>query len=173
MLDNKQLKFDAYSLDEWLENDLRASGILNEPAPIEKKRNNSSTTTSSVVATQCCNTGGCIADDAMHSSTLLQEETSKQRMEHGTQHPVTLKRQRNTDAARRSRLRKCQRMDSLETRMRNLELANEHLRLRAAVLESERKATLHRHKRSEERIMELDKQLAEAHEALVRRHQTT
>ena len=86
-----------------------------------------------------------------------QQRTQQQQQQHTQQHTqqhkrqrsesidedqpqdlVALKRQRNTDAARRSRQRKALKMDSLEKRVMDLEAENERLRLRAAVAESER-----------------------------------
>jgi hypothetical protein len=85
-----------------------------------------------------------------------------------TQDLVALKRQRNTDAARRSRQRKAQKMDSLEKRVMDLEAENERLRLRAAVAESERANIEAKEKRSRVRILELERQLADTHKSLLR-----
>lgn len=85
-----------------------------------------------------------------------------------TQDMVVLKRQRNTDAARRSRQRKAQKMDSLERRVLELENDNERLKLRAAVAESERANIEAKEKRSRVRILELERQLADTHKALLR-----
>ncbi|CAO0801062.1 unnamed protein product [Mucor circinelloides] len=81
---------------------------------------------------------------------------------------VALKRQRNTDAARRSRQRKAMKMDSLEKRVMDLEAENERLRLRAAVAESERANIEAKEKRSRVRILELERQLADTHRSLLR-----
>ena len=126
-------ELDAHTLDEWLENDLLASGILDD--------------------TSSCSSG-----------MTIESNGRKRRFEHDD---VATKRQRNTDAARRSRMRKAQRMEQLEKRVNSLEISNEHLRLRAAVLESERKVALAKQKKSLERISFLEKQLSEAHDALV------
>ncbi|KAI8886636.1 hypothetical protein K501DRAFT_57870 [Backusella circina FSU 941] len=84
---------------------------------------------------------------------------------------IALKRQRNTDAARRSRQRKAVKMESLEKQVQDLESSNDRLRLRAAVAESEC-ANIHaKEKRSKVRILELETQLAEAHKALLRHTQ--
>lgn len=85
---------------------------------------------------------------------------------------VVLKRQRNTDAARRSRLRKAQKMDSLEKRVLDLEAENERLRLRAAVAESDRANIEAKEKRSRVRVLELERQLADTHKALLRFNHT-
>ncbi|KAI9282698.1 hypothetical protein BY458DRAFT_428605 [Sporodiniella umbellata] len=80
---------------------------------------------------------------------------------------VVLKRQRNTDAARRSRQRKAVRMDSLEKRVMDLETANEKLRLRTAIAESEKANIEAKEKSSKVRILELERQLAYAHRILL------
>ncbi|KAG2233778.1 hypothetical protein INT48_002264 [Thamnidium elegans] len=90
-----------------------------------------------------------------------------------TQDLVVLKRQRNTDAARRSRQRKAQKMDTLEKRVLDLETDNERLKLRAAVAESERANIEAKEKRSRVRILELERQLADTHKALLRYSKST
>ncbi|GAA5814130.1 hypothetical protein MFLAVUS_007621 [Mucor flavus] len=90
-----------------------------------------------------------------------------------TQDLVVLKRQRNTDAARRSRQRKAQKMDTLEKRVLDLEADNERLRLRTAVAESERANIEAKEKRSRVRILELERQLADTHKALLRYSKST
>ncbi|KNE56552.1 hypothetical protein AMAG_02352 [Allomyces macrogynus ATCC 38327] len=52
--------------------------------------------------------------------------------------PVAVKRAKNTDAARRSRLKKVKRMEALETRVTELEEENKALTLKLAVGENER-----------------------------------
>lgn len=80
---------------------------------------------------------------------------------------IALKRQRNTDAARRSRLRKALKMESLEKRVMDLEAENEQLRLKAAVVESDRANIEAKEKSSRVRILELEKQLADTHKVLL------
>ena len=79
---------------------------------------------------------------------------------------AAIKRQKNTDAARRSRLRKAMRMDSLEKRVSDLEKTNTTLLLRAAVLESEKSSLLAKEASYEQRIKALEAQLAQAHHSL-------
>ncbi|CDS04710.1 hypothetical protein LRAMOSA07241 [Lichtheimia ramosa] len=79
---------------------------------------------------------------------------------------AAIKRQKNTDAARRSRLRKVLKMEALEKRVADLEKANTTLLLRAAVLESEKSALLTKEASYEQRIKTLESQLAEAHQSL-------
>lgn len=83
---------------------------------------------------------------------------------------IALKRQKNTDAARRSRLKKLVKMEALEARVVELEADNTKLSTRIAVLESEKSGLESKDKSLEERIRTLEAQLAEAHKALTSRH---
>ncbi|KAG1152082.1 hypothetical protein G6F37_009885 [Rhizopus arrhizus] len=80
---------------------------------------------------------------------------------------LALKRQRNTDAARRSRQRKAIKMEALEKKVLELEIANERLRLRAAIAESNKASIEAKEKSSKVRILELERQLANAHRILL------
>lgn len=82
------------------------------------------------------------------------------------QDEIALKRQRNTDAARRSRLKKLLKMEALEKRVNELEGDNTRLTTRVAVLESEKSGLESKDKELQERIRVLEEQLAEAHRAL-------
>ncbi|KAI7855946.1 hypothetical protein BDC45DRAFT_505146 [Circinella umbellata] len=79
---------------------------------------------------------------------------------------AAVKRQKNTDAARRSRLRKAMKMEGLEKRVSELEKTNTTLLLRAAVLESEKSSLLAKETSYEQRIKALEAQLAQAHHSL-------
>ncbi|CEP18093.1 hypothetical protein [Parasitella parasitica] len=79
---------------------------------------------------------------------------------------AAVKRQKNTDAARRSRLRKVQKMETLETRVSELEKINAGLLMRVAVLDSEKTNLKAKESSYEDRIKVLEAQLAEAHKAL-------
>ncbi|KAI8380505.1 hypothetical protein EDC96DRAFT_561105 [Choanephora cucurbitarum] len=79
---------------------------------------------------------------------------------------AAVKRQKNTDAARRSRLRKVQKMESLELRVSELEKINAGLLMRVAVLDSEKTNLKAKESSYESRIKVLEEQLAEAHKAL-------
>ncbi|KAI8342343.1 hypothetical protein BC941DRAFT_412503 [Chlamydoabsidia padenii] len=79
---------------------------------------------------------------------------------------VTLKRQKNTDAARRSRLKKVMKMEALEKRVQELERMNAQLLLRVAVLDSEKTHLKTKESTHEARIKSLESQLADAHKAL-------
>ncbi|KAI8876284.1 hypothetical protein K501DRAFT_288964 [Backusella circina FSU 941] len=81
---------------------------------------------------------------------------------------ATLKRQKNTDAARRSRLKKLVKMEALENRVSELESDNNALTTRIAVLESEKSSLKSKDISLEERIRVLEAQLAEAHKALTK-----
>ncbi|CAM0138993.1 unnamed protein product [Umbelopsis sp. WA50703] len=79
---------------------------------------------------------------------------------------VALKRQKNTDAARRSRLKKLVKMECLEKNVGELEAENSKLNTRVAVLESEKNGLEAKERSLEERVRSLEAQLAEAHKAL-------
>jgi Basic region leucine zipper len=79
---------------------------------------------------------------------------------------IALKRQKNTDAARRSRLKKLVKMETLETQVSELEADNSKLNTRVAVLESEKNGLEAKERSLEERVRNLEAQLAEAHKAL-------
>jgi hypothetical protein len=79
---------------------------------------------------------------------------------------AAVKRQKNTDAARRSRLRKVQKMETLEVRVSELEKINAGLLMRVAVLDSEKTNLKAKESSYENRIKVLEEQLAEAHKAL-------
>lgn len=82
------------------------------------------------------------------------------------QDEIALKRQKNTDAARRSRLKKLVKMEHLEQRVSELEADNHQLNTRIAVLESEKSGLESKDVSLEDRIRVLEAQLAEAHKAL-------
>jgi hypothetical protein len=82
---------------------------------------------------------------------------------------AALKRQKNTDAARRSRLKKVMKMEAYEKRVSDLERMNAQLLLRVAVLDSEKSHLLTKESSHESRIKTLEAQLAEAHKALASR----
>ncbi|KAG0166622.1 hypothetical protein DFQ28_007069 [Apophysomyces sp. BC1034] len=86
----------------------------------------------------------------------------------GLQDQLAVKRQKNTDAARRSRLRKVLKMEALEQRVRELEADNERLLLHIAVAESERNTAITKEQRNRERVSKLESQLAEAHKSLMK-----
>ncbi|CAG8740767.1 16744_t:CDS:1 [Racocetra fulgida] len=82
---------------------------------------------------------------------------------------LAIKRAKNTDAARRSRLRKVMKMESLEKQVNELKTENSDLQTRIAVLESEKKGLEEKNIDKDNRIRLLEQQLAEAHERLINR----
>ncbi|KAI8363800.1 hypothetical protein EDC96DRAFT_511779 [Choanephora cucurbitarum] len=92
--------------------------------------------------------------------------TNKRKSENVESDEAAQKRQKNTDAARRSRLKKIIKMETLEKQVTELESDNARLTTRVAVLESEKSALVSKDKGLEERIRVLEAQLAEAHRAL-------
>ncbi|KAJ1656207.1 hypothetical protein IWQ61_004182 [Dispira simplex] len=84
--------------------------------------------------------------------------------------PVALKRQKNTDAARRSRMRKMLRIDTLESRVVELETENNSLLTKVAVLEAEKASVKDNEAGLLERIRVLESQLSTAHCALATTH---
>lgn len=96
----------------------------------------------------------------------------KRKIEHQQESDeVAQKRQKNTDAARRSRLKKIVKMETLEKQVTELEGDNSRLTTRVAVLESEKTALIVKDKGLEDRIRVLEAQLAEAHRALTSKSQ--
>lgn len=79
---------------------------------------------------------------------------------------IALKRMRNTDAARRSRLKKVARMEQLETQVSELESDRSQLTTRIAVLETQKHALLSQDLENQARIRALEAQLADVHKAL-------
>ncbi|CAG8729253.1 19397_t:CDS:2, partial [Dentiscutata erythropus] len=77
---------------------------------------------------------------------------------------LAIKRAKNTDAARRSRLRKVLKMESLEKQVNELKIENKKFQTRVAVLESEKKGLKEKNNDKDNRIKLLEKQLAESHE---------
>jgi hypothetical protein len=84
---------------------------------------------------------------------------------------MVVKRQRNTDAARRSRLRKAIKMETLEKQVDVLKTDNERLRVKVAVLETEVTHATEKEQRNRQRVLELEAQLAIAHKQLVEEYQ--
>jgi len=82
---------------------------------------------------------------------------------------LAIKRAKNTDAARRSRLRKVMKMESLEKQVNDLKVENSELQTRIAVLESEKKGLEEKNLDKDNRIRLLEQQLTEAHERLINR----
>lgn len=86
---------------------------------------------------------------------------------------AAIKRQKNTDAARRSRLKKMLKMESLENKVTELEKVHSDLMMRVAVVDSEKAGLVSKEASYEERIKKLENQLAEAHKALAHKATTS
>ncbi|TPX47194.1 hypothetical protein SeMB42_g01444 [Synchytrium endobioticum] len=80
---------------------------------------------------------------------------------------VVAKRQKNTEAARRSRARKVARMEMLEGRVRELEADGSTLSLQIAVLENEKAGWMDREVGLRKRIASLESQLQQAHTSMM------
>ena len=75
---------------------------------------------------------------------------------------LALKRQKNTEAARRSRMRKVLKMETLENHVKRLEAENNNLSIKLAMLESNRVEWETKEKSLLEKIKNLEEQLEEA-----------
>ncbi|KAF8925671.1 hypothetical protein CPC16_003314 [Podila verticillata] len=82
---------------------------------------------------------------------------------------VVAKRAKNTDAARRSRLKKLIRLEGLEAKVSDLETVNNDLSMKIAILETEKSGFVSKEAEQFARIEQLEAQLAEAHAALSKR----
>lgn len=71
------------------------------------------------------------------------------------------RRAKNTDAARRSRLKKVVRLECLETKVSGLESTNQTLSTKVAVLETERNSHLVKEAEQMARIAQLEAKLIE------------
>ncbi|KAI8813206.1 hypothetical protein BJ742DRAFT_475151 [Cladochytrium replicatum] len=81
--------------------------------------------------------------------------------------PLAAKRQKNTEAARRSRQRKMVQMETLQNQVSELQGENSRLNVRLAVVESERDQWVAKENELMERIRNLERQLNESHMAVV------
>ncbi|KAG0312370.1 hypothetical protein BGZ99_009548 [Dissophora globulifera] len=82
---------------------------------------------------------------------------------------IVAKRAKNTDAARRSRLKKLIKLEGLEAKVSDLEAANNALNMKIAILETEKNGFIVKDAEQTARIAQLEAQLAEAHVALTNR----
>ncbi|KAJ1550113.1 hypothetical protein HK096_008689 [Nowakowskiella sp. JEL0078] len=95
------------------------------------------------------------------------EDTDEEHSDEDNDNPSALKRKRNTEAARRSRARKMQRLDSLEHQVNDLIAEKSSLVMRLAVLENERVSWNARETEYASRVRLLEAQLAESHRAML------
>lgn len=105
-------------------------------------------------------------NNSVYNGGAYNNNNKRKMMDNNDSDEVAQKRQKNTDAARRSRLKKIVKMESLEKQVNELESDNSRLTTRVAVLESEKSALVEKDKGLEDRIRILEAQLAEAHRAL-------
>ncbi|KAF9966948.1 hypothetical protein BGZ70_000637 [Mortierella alpina] len=82
---------------------------------------------------------------------------------------IVAKRAKNTDAARRSRMKKLIKLEGLEAKVSDLESANNALNMKIAILETEKNGFVTKDADQTARIAQLEAQLAEAHAALTSR----
>ncbi|KAF9935475.1 hypothetical protein BGZ67_003425 [Mortierella alpina] len=82
---------------------------------------------------------------------------------------IVAKRAKNTDAARRSRMKKLIKLEGLEAKVSDLESANNALNMKIAILETEKNGFVTKDAEQTARIAQLEAQLAEAHAALTSR----
>ncbi|KAF9295864.1 hypothetical protein BGZ74_010580 [Mortierella antarctica] len=82
---------------------------------------------------------------------------------------IVAKRAKNTDAARRSRMKKLIRLEGLEAKVSDLETAHTKMTLKVAILETEKSNFIAKEAEQNVRIAQLEAKLAEAHAALTNR----
>lgn len=80
---------------------------------------------------------------------------------------AALKRQRNTEAARRSRFRKMVKMETLEQQVKTLEDTNSKLTVKIAILESEKSSWSAKEHELVARMHQLESQLMQAHKLMM------
>ncbi|KAJ3116464.1 hypothetical protein HK098_006584 [Nowakowskiella sp. JEL0407] len=98
---------------------------------------------------------------------ISEEQSEDEEHSEDLKDPEALKRKKNTEAARRSRARKMQRLDSLEHQVNDLVAEKSTLVLRLAVLENEKVGWNQREMEMGARIRMLEAQLAESHRAMM------
>jgi predicted RNase H-like nuclease (RuvC/YqgF family) len=148
-------------------NDLDVSSVLDSPQQINPLFAEI-TESFPAAALAALATNNITLDAAMASATTPAFST-KRKKGPATPDETAMKRQKNTDAARRSRLRKVQKMSTLEDRVSELEKSNANLTTRVAVLDSEKNNLEKKEVSYEKRIQQLEEQLAEAHRALYKK----
>ncbi|KAF9193618.1 hypothetical protein BGZ49_003263 [Haplosporangium sp. Z 27] len=112
-----------------------------------------------------------VASSPVESSQQTNKSPSKKRAftPEEEQDEVAAKRAKNTDAARRSRLKKLVRLETLETKVTELEATNNKLNMKVAILETEKNGHLVKEAEQSARIAQLEAKLAEAHSLLTSR----
>ncbi|KAI8885254.1 hypothetical protein K501DRAFT_246413 [Backusella circina FSU 941] len=149
-------------------NDLDVSSVLDSPQQINPLFAEITDAFPAALAAFASSTNNITLDIAMASATTPAFST-KRKKGPATPDEAAMKRQKNTDAARRSRLRKVQKLSTLEDRVSELEKSNANLTTRVAVLDSEKNNLEKKEVSYEKRIQQLEEQLAEAHRALYKK----
>jgi hypothetical protein len=96
------------------------------------------------------------------SSPARSTKRSRPSEEEECSEELLARRAKNTDAARRSRLKKVVRLEGLETKVSGLESTNQTLSTKVAVLEAERNSHLVKEAEQMARIAQLEAKLIEA-----------
>ncbi|KAJ3122827.1 hypothetical protein HK098_002441 [Nowakowskiella sp. JEL0407] len=144
--------------------DTQDVGDVTKPSPASNTNTTSSTTTSNNTVTSAKSQKKTAPRKATTTRTNKKRSFSDSDPE---EDETVLKRKRNTEAARRSRQRKVEKMENLEHRVKELEGDNTTLGVRIAVLENEKVQWNVKECELLERIKRLEEQLVESHQALV------
>ncbi|KAL0095143.1 hypothetical protein J3Q64DRAFT_1629302 [Phycomyces blakesleeanus] len=185
------------TVDEWLEHDLIEAGLLTNdtpskqdslspalptapPTPSEPAMESiKPTTTQTSPALSNPQLASFLKVVALLGSLSSNNQTSKaqqtararnnddNRLSSSNPSHIISKRQKNTDAARRSRQRKLFKMESLERRVRDLEANNGQLQQHITESEQERNLSAARATAGKKRMEALEAQLAAAHALLM------
>ncbi|KAG0342051.1 hypothetical protein BG004_005775 [Podila humilis] len=127
--------------------------ISSPPSPVE--------TSADVPTTSSPHTATAkkVSSPKKRSSSSMEEESEE----------VLAKRAKNTDAARRSRMKKVVKLETLEVKVQELETTNNRLNMRIAILETEKNNFLIKEAEQAARIAQLEAKVIEAHLALTNR----
>lgn len=140
------------AIDDWLEDDLIQRGILDSTT-----ENNTSPVSQTIP--------DMISESSSsNDDSSIQYSASRKRAKGGADastKDIAIKRQRNTDAARRSRLRKALKLQSLEHEVTELKSENNALAGQVSTLEARQVEFASREKSLKGRIQELERQLRE------------
>ncbi|KAJ3231701.1 hypothetical protein HDU77_000998 [Chytriomyces hyalinus] len=98
----------------------------------------------------------------------MRAETVSAEPEDNDGDPSARKRRRNTEAARRSRLKKMQKIETLDATVMILQRDRKDLEVKVAVLENEKLTLLARQKDLMDRVTTLEQHLHEAHQAMLK-----
>ncbi|KAJ3237255.1 hypothetical protein HDU81_009761 [Chytriomyces hyalinus] len=100
--------------------------------------------------------------------STMRGETVSAEPEDNDGDPSARKRRRNTEAARRSRLKKMQKIETLDATVMILQRDRKDLEVKVAVLENEKLTLLARQKDLMDRVTTLEQHLHEAHQAMLK-----